>query len=237
MAPHGSHGHSTRSSYRRSYFGSTWDNLMKQLRSERRQHYEDPRTSRWSPTYGTYYSHTDQSPPSGSPHRSSSSSTIPTTAADCTCNCCSHECWRHRKSRKNRSGGEGIYAGDKNSLPSSPRQASKSHFEPTGLSGSKSGNRRYPSNKQSTLDTTISVHDHTDGPLRKRHGSIFTLIIPGDASTSDVLDTLTPTGAETVLVFWDKGVREVLDGDVSLRKLRKHASRLEIRKKKHVHWI
>ena len=81
------------------------------------------------------------------------------------------------------------------------------------------------------------MHDHTDGPLRREKGEVFPLVIPADVSLRDLLRTLAPRGSGSeVIVVWGNGDQEVLEKDMSLRDVRRHAVRLEIRKKRHVHW-
>lgn len=245
MSPYAYDGWSRRSSQGRTYTG-IWDDFLDRVRSNRSHHPRDSGMYQYSPTYGTYYTYADGSPASDAPHRQSPAPSRSDDSANCTCTCCPHECWKHRGSRGRRAADGGFYGGGGHSnddMPSpyhSARRSSRSSYSVprSGSSRSRSHNRERSSTRglEVPAATVVSVHNHTDGPLWRRHGPVFTLSIPAEATMRDVLHTLTPTGGEKVLVIWDDGTREPLDRDVSLRMLRKHAAKLEVRNRKHVHW-
>jgi hypothetical protein len=246
MSPYTYDGYS-RQSYGRSHTG-VWDSLFDRLSSDRRRHAGSSHTYRCPPTYGTYYAYSDQPSPSRTSRRSPSPSTRTADSSVCACTCCPHECWKHQVKRKNRSREGADRRRDRGSspAPSSARRQPRDHDsrERNGPRESRSDAHRHPSNKPykapdtttNTTTTIIRVHDHTNGPLWRRHGADFPLTIPADVTARDILFSLSPTGSEKVVVVWAGGGRQTLAQDQSVRELRKHAVGLEIRRKKQVHW-
>lgn len=249
MSPYTYDGYS-RQSLGRSHTG-VWDSLFDKLSSDRRRHAGSSHTYRCPPTYGTYYAYSDRTSPSRETRRSPPSSTRTTDSSTCACTCCPHECWKHQVKRKKRSGEGGAdrrRERGSSSAPSPARRHSRDHDsrERNGPRESRSDAHRHPSSKpyeapdttytNTTTTTTIRVHDHTNGPLWRRHGAVFPLAIPAGVTARDILFSLSPTGSEKVVVVWAGGGRQTLAQDQSVRELRKHAVGLEIWPKKQVHW-
>lgn len=239
MSPYAYDGDYRRPSQSRSTAG-VWDGLFDRLGGDRRRRSEDSNSYRCPPTYGTYYAYSDGSLPTSSRRRSSCSSTRRTESSTCACTCCPHECWKHSGSRRRRSSEHAERPYDRHDTPPppSPRRSSERADGRDRSSRSRSDGRGHSSRRHRApaTTTTISVHDYTDGPLWRCHGPVFPLTIPAQVTMRDLLNTLAPTGNEKVVVVWADGGREPLDKDVSLRELRKHALRLEVKAKKSVHW-
>ncbi|KFH48452.1 hypothetical protein ACRE_006220 [Hapsidospora chrysogenum ATCC 11550] len=87
------------------------------------------------------------------------------------------------------------------------------------------------------MPTHILVENHTDGSLRRRYGSRFPLAITKDTTTNSILSFLAPDPLRyKVVVYWNDNTKETLEEWISTTELRQHASHLEVKKKKRVHF-
>jgi hypothetical protein len=81
------------------------------------------------------------------------------------------------------------------------------------------------------------VENNTDGSLRRRYGSRFPLGIANDTTTKSLLSFLAPDPRRyKVVVYWNDNTKETLEEWISTTELRQHASHLEVKKKKRVHF-
>lgn len=190
-------------------------------------HYTTPRNP---PTYGTYYVRSDDA---SRPSRSLGH-------AACGCTCCPHEGVPWDQRRASTDAAE-LYSRSQAPPSSAAHRQSKYAYERAEPGRSSSRNRRHHASGESSRSkgsaTIINVHDRSNGPLWSRYGDVFPLSIPADRTIQDVLHTLVPSGSGSkVTVYWDDGGHRKLDEGTTMRELRKHAARLEITKKKRVHW-
>lgn len=104
--------------------------------------------------------------------------------------------------------------------------------------------RRYSSERSSYRRSasqdrfSIDVVCKRSGLLRDRHGHSFSISIAATATVDDIIDMLTPDGGPCkIVVHWSDGEYQELDEFVSVASVRRHASYLEVKGRKRVHWL
>ena len=159
----------------------------------------------YAPTYGTYVWDTRSSKKDPS---------------NCPCTCCPHSYAGARRAAGSRRN---------SSYEAYPYYSSYYSYDP------KLSMPKARGGKQSQKPTHILVENKTDGSLRRRHGSRFTLGITHDSTTKSILSLLASDRHRyKVVVHWDDNTHEPLEEWISASELRQYASYLEVKKNKHV---